>query len=92
MAAKKKAASKAGKRCVTFTKTARRGGEKYTPAEQEKHSTCFPLNYKAPPKTAHKGNKKGLYAACFKLSKSKTSKAAKMLAPACAAIGKPIKG
>jgi hypothetical protein len=96
MAAKKKAA--AGLRCITFKKDAE--GKKYTGGKVAKHKACFrtkgtantKTTYKHEPKTAHKGNKQGLFKACFTLSKKPTTKAARMLAPACAAIGKPIKG
>lgn len=84
-----------GMRCVTFSKSARKGGKKYAGDEKNAHSACFPAKYKAPPKTKHKGNQQGLFKACFTLRKLEgpgAAKKRKMLAPACAAIGKPIKG
>ena len=98
MAAKAKAQTVRGKRCISFTKDAE--GKKYTGAKVAKHKACFrtkgtkntATTYKHEPKTAHKGNMTGLYKACFTLSKKKGTKAAKMLAPACADIGKPLKG
>jgi hypothetical protein len=94
MAAKKKAASKAGLRCITFKKDAE--GKKYTGAKVAKHKTCFrtkgtkntATTYKHEPKTDHPGNMKGLQKACGKLKPS--TKAGKMLKAACAAIGKPL--
>lgn len=100
MAAKKKAGSKAGMRCVTFTKTARKGGEKYSAAEQKKHSYCFKkkgtkdtaTTYKHEPKTKHPGNMTGLQKACQSPKLKPNTKAGKMLAPACFAIGYAIGG
>lgn len=83
-----------GLRCVLFKKSARKGGEKYSGEDKKKHAACFPANFKPKPKTKHPGNKQGLFKACFTLRNLEGSGAAKkrkMLAPACAAIGKPLK-
>lgn len=87
-----------GKRCVSFTKDAE--GKKYTGGKVAKHKACFrtkgtkntATTYKHEPKTAHKGNMKGLEKACQSPKLKPSTKAGEMLSAACFSIGYPVGG